>query len=294
MESCTLVIPCFNEAARLEVDRYEAALRTRPWLSFLFVNDGSTDRTADVLRAFAARFPSVVAALNLPKNVGKAEAVRAGMNAALDGGAAITGFWDADLATPFEELDRFLAILNERERVSVVFGSRVQLLGREIARSPLRHYLGRVFATAASLALGLPVYDTQCGAKLFRVVPETRELFAEPFLSRWIFDVEILARLVRRRIATSGPAVTQSVYEMPLNSWCDVRGSKVKPFDFVRAAAELVRIRRRYLRGVPARAALITTPSTAAAPTAATTAATTAAKTGSTTVAIRAGGDVVA
>jgi dolichyl-phosphate beta-glucosyltransferase len=255
MERCALVVPCFNEAERLDLPAFTAALEARPGLRFLFVDDGSRDATLEILRGFERRDPGRVAVLPLPENRGKAEAVRAGMARALADGDELVGFWDADMATPLDALDPFLTVLRDRPEVSVVFGARVQLLGRTIARSPLRHYLGRVFATAASLALSLPVYDTQCGAKLFRNGPETKALFAEPFLSRWIFDVEILARLVRARRLEGGRPVAESVYELPLDSWCDVRGSKVKPFDFVRAAGQLARIHARYLRGVRPRAA---------------------------------------
>ena len=118
-------------------------------------------------------------------------------------------------------------------------------MGRHIARNPWRHYSGRLFATAASTVLGLPVYDTQCGAKLFRVTPLLPSIFATPFVARWIFDVEILARFLStdRR----GPAhVATSLYELPLDEWIDVQGSKLRTKDFARAALDLARIRATY------------------------------------------------
>ena len=110
----------------------------------------------------------------------------------------------------------------------------------------LRHYLGRIFATAASLALGIGFYDTQCGAKLFRATPEIMSLFQSPFATRWLFDVEIIARLVATRRRTSRPRVEEIVYEYPLHEWRDVAGSKVKPHDFVKAFVELAAITRNY------------------------------------------------
>ena len=95
-------------------------------------------------------------------------------------------------ATPHDEIPRFIETLDAHPGIEALFGARVQLLGRTIERRASRHYLGRVSATAISLVLGLAIYDTQCGAKLFRASVACKALFAEPFHSRWLFDVEII------------------------------------------------------------------------------------------------------
>jgi glycosyltransferase involved in cell wall biosynthesis len=212
---------------------------------FVFVNDGSTDDTATVLKALVASRPESFECLDVAHNRGKAEAVRTGMLHALARGR-YAGYWDADLATPLSEIPRFIATLEERSQLEICFGARVQLLGRDIQRRAYRHYVGRVFASVASLTLQLPVYDTQCGAKLFRVSPEVRALFAEPFLGRWTFDVELVARLDRQRIDAPERGPSQVIYELPLKEWRDAPGSKVGAFDLLTALIELRRIRRKY------------------------------------------------
>src|SRR5205085_10952421 len=131
-----------------------------PGISFLLVNDGSTDATARVLREIAEKMPRRLEVLDLPSNAGKGEAVRQGMLRLRATDAQYVGYWDADLATPLDAIPSFVALLDERPGVVMVMGARVQLLGRRIVRKWPRHYLGRVFATGASMTLRLPCYDT--------------------------------------------------------------------------------------------------------------------------------------
>ncbi|MEA2162893.1 MAG: dolichyl-phosphate beta-glucosyltransferase [Thermoanaerobaculia bacterium] len=243
MSRLTLVVPCYNEERRLDVEAFRQVSLRGHEVDFLFVNDGSRDGTLRVLQTLRGSDPQRFAVLNLEKNSGKAEAVRRGILAALDQHPDFVGFWDADLATPFSELPGFLEILEARTEIHIVMGARVRLLGREISRRPARHYVGRVGATLISSSLGLAVYDTQCGAKIFRASDTLRDVFSEPFLSRWIFDVEIIARYIER---WGRDAVAGSVYELPVMRWHDVTGSKVKSHDFLRALHDLWKIRRAY------------------------------------------------
>jgi dolichyl-phosphate beta-glucosyltransferase len=248
MSSAIIVIPCYNEARRLQIHKFEEFVCAGHPQRFLFVNDGSTDDTLQVLENLRANDPQRYAICDLPRNVGKAEAVRTGVLLAFDAGPDYLGYWDADLATPLETIPIFCELLDARPDLEMVFGARVRLLGRSIERSGLRHYLGRLVATAASVSLGMGIYDTQCGAKLFRASPAIRSLFQEPFLTRWLFDVEILASLIQARRETMLPRVEDIIYEFPLHEWHDVAGSKVKAREFAKAFFGLARIYWHYLR----------------------------------------------
>jgi glycosyltransferase involved in cell wall biosynthesis len=240
------VVPCFNEAKRLDQAAFVALLHDSSPASLVLVDDGSGDETLAVLRVLAQRAGLSTEIVALPKNRGKAEAVRQGLRRALDGHAEIVGYIDADLSTPPRELAR-LATLIRNGHYDLLMGSRVQLLGCTIERSHLRHYLGRVFATAASLSLRLPVYDTQCGAKLFRRTPALIAALAQPFTSRWAFDVELIARLLHPP-AGLVPIAIEHIREEPLLAWADVPGSKLKATAALRSGIDLLRLGSRFRR----------------------------------------------
>jgi dolichyl-phosphate beta-glucosyltransferase len=248
MATARIVVPCYNEEKRLDIARFRDFSNPSHNIIFLFVNDGSTDETLRLLESLQASDSNRFSVLSLPQNQGKAEAVRRGVQAAIDSQPDYVGFWDADLATPLRAISQFMDIAESRSDLEMIMGSRVKLLGRNVERRRSRHYLGRVFATAASTILGLEVYDTQCGAKLFRSTPYIGALFQQPFLSRWIFDVEIIARLIQARRGKNLPQAEQVIYEFPLTEWRDIPGSKLGYRDFVRAAWELLRIHKYYFQ----------------------------------------------
>ncbi len=243
MPTSCVIVPCYNEASRLDVAAILQCAAANRRIHFLLVNDGSADGTAAVLARLSEELPSQIRALNLPRNSGKAEAIRAGANALASWRPFdYAGYLDADLSAPLSSLAELEAALEADPSYDLAMGSRVALLGRTIRRNAWRHYVGRVFATAVSLMLDLPVYDTQCGAKLFRVrlIPE---VFAEPFVTRWFFDVEMIFRLLHARGRERGSA---SIVEVPLATWIEKPGTKLSLGDFLTTPVELLRIWRRY------------------------------------------------
>lgn len=232
-----LIVPCYNESRRLPVAAFEQDLPCG--VDVLFANDGSTDETLEVLRPLAAR-DARFRIFHSPQNLGKGEVIRQAFlslaEARLDAYKWV-GFWDADLATPLYEVSHFLKYRELfKSDARAIFGSRVSRYGARIQRSPLRHYLSRVFVTFVDLILGIKAYDSQCGAKLFhRSV--VNGVFQEVFISRWIFDLEIIFRLEK-----------SSIVEVPLQAWRDVPDFKMKiAREAFRVWRDLWRIRQRYL-----------------------------------------------
>lgn len=243
MAQICIIVPCYNEATRLPVDVFRVYMQLYPQVHFCFVDDGSSDNTSGILRKMQAENPTQVEALILPKNQGKASAVRAGILHKVKDGYDYLGYFDADLATPLEAIQDLQQAIELHPALDLVMGSRIKILGKKIQRDAFRHYVGRVVATCISVVLHLPVYDSQCGAKLFRS-RSVGILFQEPFLSPWLFDVELLARLTRQYGREE--LLTKRVAEMPLQQWVEQHDSRVKLTYFFKLWYELYRIYQKY------------------------------------------------
>ena len=236
-----IIIPCYNEASRFPVNRFVSFLKKHSAASIYFVNDGSSDNTDFVLEDLRIKFPKNIIVINQEKNKGKAAAVRVGMKSALENNKFDRfAFLDADLSTSIEEC----ILLSEKvtKETSFVFGSRIKKLDNNIQRKTHRFIIGRIIATFISKMLRLPIYDSQCGCKIF-----SREwaklVFKEVFLTRWLFDVEIFYRLInhfgRSKIQTE-------ILEVPLSTWIDSENSKVSLFYGIKVWFDLLKIYRHY------------------------------------------------
>ena len=230
--SIALAVPCYNERGRVDVARFASAAEEHN-LRILFVDDGSSDGTGEFLEQQIAGNPRL-AVLRCPDNQGKAAAVREGVLALLQRcpEAEWVGFWDADLSSPLSEVPRMLRFHElEGGGFDAIWCSRVMRAGSEVERPGRRHLFGRMFATASGLLLGVRAYDTQCGAKLF-CRDAAGKIFEQPFISRWIFDVEIYCRMGHEHIL-----------EYPVKEWRDVPGSKVKILrESLRVGGDLLKI----------------------------------------------------
>ena len=242
--STCIVIPCYNEEKRLAADRLLAFLDRTDDIYFLLVNDGSTDGTASLIDHLCRERSDRIKSLHFNVNRGKGEAVRTGLLQCLEGHSGIIGYWDADFSAPLTEILHLHKVLLKHPSLDAVLGSRVKLVGRDIERQAWRHYTGRVIGTLVSMALQVPIYDTQCGAKLFRASPQIKSLLVEPFKTRWLFDVEIISRAL---LSSGGHGKRGlAIYEEPLDEWFHVGGSKIGLEDFPLVIRELWRIWRGY------------------------------------------------
>ncbi len=243
MTKTCIIIPCFNESSRLNVDSFKAFLKNdKTGCDLLFVNDGSMDNTIQVITDIKDNFTENCFILNLEKNVGKAEAIRQGiLKMTTTCTYKYVVYLDADLATPFSEVLLMIYTAEQNRNLWLILCSRWKRLGSNIIRKRKRHLLGRVFATFASIILKLPVYDTQCGAKLIRADIASL-IFSEPFITSWLFDIELIARI--RNLNKNN--IEQLLFEHGVMQWHDVDGSKLKLLHMFKVPYQLFKIHLKY------------------------------------------------
>jgi dolichyl-phosphate beta-glucosyltransferase len=235
----SIIIPAYNEERRLP----ESLRIILKWLDnsewadseVIVVDDGSTDKTTNVVREFTKKDPRVRLLCN-PGNHGKGYSVRNGMH---EGKGDWLLFSDADLSAPIEELPKLFEAVR-REDAQIAIGSRALdrgLIGTH--QSVFREYAGRFFNLMVKLITGLPFWDTQCGFKLFRK-DAARTIFRRVSLRRFGFDVEVLF---------VGKLYGFKTVEVPVR-WNHVEGTKVSMFrDSADMFLDLLRIRWRKISG---------------------------------------------
>jgi dolichyl-phosphate beta-glucosyltransferase len=237
-----MVVPCFNEAARWDAD-YWANMACLDNVDWVFVDDGSTDQTQEILTDFVQqqlKIGATVGLLSLQENAGKGEAIRQGWLSQPVEDYDSIGFIDADGAFQRIDVERILTEFDKhvvQSHFDAVWSSRVALAGRSIERQTSRHYIGRVVATFLSLGGHSIPYDTQSGLKLFAANATLWESLNSPFETRWLFEIEMVAKYQR----ISGQELR--IWEMPLDFWEDVAGSKIGFGESLRIIRELIKVK---------------------------------------------------
>jgi len=229
----SVVIPCFNEAARIGATIRETLSyleKNSPQSELLIVNDGSTDETSTIARETLAQAPIEAHLLENFPNRGKGATVRKGLLAAQK---SIGLFFDADLSTPLEEIPKVIEPIANGD-VDLAFGSRAldrRLTGQH--QPWLREQGGRVFNLLVRLTSGLPFWDTQCGFKAFRF-DVCRPILQRARIDGFAFDVELLVLAQRAGLR---------LREIPVR-WNHVEGSKVRFInDSLRMLREVIALR---------------------------------------------------
>jgi dolichyl-phosphate beta-glucosyltransferase len=217
MQKIALIIPCYNEEARLSKQAI-LELHTTTTADIYLCNDGSTDGTAALIDELANSLERCFS-MQYQQNTGKANTLYKSAGALLAKNTySHIGYFDADFSTPVTEINRMLDYLATVPGKFLI-GSRVKLLNYDIKRKTHRHIIGRIIITLVNQRLKLGIYDTQCGAKLFPAVL-AQEAFSQPFKTSWLFDIEIFIRLKKKGLLALGE-------EFPLRHWRDVDGSKL-------------------------------------------------------------------
>lgn len=234
-----IVVPCFNEESKFSQHHFLTFAKLNPDVLLCFVNDGSKDDTAGVLKGIQVQSPDNIVVLNLRESRGKAAAIRHGMLYVHSKySMKLLGFLDADLTTTPEEWLKMARYKEDHPKFGAIVGSRIQRLGAEISSNGRYSIWNSILKMIVRGILKTNFQDTQCGAKIFQrsLVPF---LFAEPFQTSGLFDVEIFLRLQQK----FGKATLQKgVLEFPLMQWSKKGETRMKFIDTFKIPFQLFQL----------------------------------------------------
>lgn len=240
--SVGVVIPCYNEETRLQSKEFLSFIHNNIGYKLCFVNDGSKDKTLEVLRNIQNGKENHIIVYDCEKNGGKAEAVRQGMlYMAKEFNIDFVGFLDADLSTNFEDYIDLIETIKKSD-FKIVSGSRMSRMGADIYKESSRAIISKTINYIIRKTLGMDFNDTQCGAKVMRK-DIIEEVFDKPFYTKWLFDVEIFMR-VRNKYGLEKAKLMLS--EQPLKRWVHMDGSKLSFKDSVKILGQIGQIFFRY------------------------------------------------
>lgn len=233
-----VVIPCYNEEERLLSNEFLSYINKNSGYHLCFVNDGSKDKTLEVLHQLQKGREDFITVYNCEKNGGKAEAVRLGMlHMAKKEDLDYIGFLDADLSTDLADFDDLVKTI-ETSDFKIVSGSRIARMGANITKESARKIISLTINFIIRKILSMDFKDTQCGAKIFHKDVITIA-FGKKFVTQWIFDVEIFKRMT---IHFGLKKAKSMLCEQPLKRWIHADGSKLSMKDSVKIVGQLGQI----------------------------------------------------
>ncbi|NER12763.1 glycosyltransferase [Leptobacterium flavescens] len=233
-----IITPCYNEENKLQIETYIRFIRTNDNYHLCLVNDGSSDKTSEVLKQIKKAAPQRVSVIDLKENRGKATAVSVGAKYLYEQtDVDYIGYLNADLSTDFNDFDQLVSMLDKTGKLSMVFGSRGYGEGNRESNF-IRKFFSIIIKFLVYFTLRLPIEDAQCGAKVFRrnIVPV---VFSNPFLCRWLFDVEIFIRL---KEYFGRHYVMEKIKEQPLERWVHADDPKLGMKDALQLPYRLLNI----------------------------------------------------
>lgn len=234
-----LFIPCYNEEKRFKIEKFQNFIKKYDQLiDFYFINDGSADSTIEIIRQqFTNDKNSFL--IDLGRNLGKGNAIRAAILKNCDQSYEFYGFIDADLDIPLGQVVKLYEKL-DNSSYSVAISRRDLYGSLNIYRFRSISSIIMLFIANRVIGINPGLKDTQCGCKLFK--KEVVSLcFEEEFISEWLFDIEIFLRLKNATIDCR-----KIIYEVPLEKLGKSGVSKFLFFRNFKILFQLHKINKQY------------------------------------------------